>query len=736
MVDFEPYRNQLPSWFIESEHTDSPKFKTLAPDEILFNQGEQSESAYVVLAGGLAVLREELNGSTIEIDKLFSGDIVGEMGLVSGQPRTASIKAIVPTKLLEITADNYSALRQQNETIESQFLSWSAERWQRVQLASILANLFGELDAGTVHDLQNRLIWRHLASGDVLCRQNDEASSMYLIVSGRLRFEVVGKDGAQNHVGDAGPGETLGEFALITSSTRSATVLAIRESTIVEMTQTLFKELTQDYPELIPSITKIIVKRQQRAIGHLNTQTDSPNLALTLLPVDPAVDIIDFSEQLLNALSVYGQAKVIRPKDVDEALGRPGISEVNRNHPFNTSISQWLDEQEAKFDFLIYVPDDGWSTWTQRCVSQSDRILFVTQPELNISAEMGPIENQIQSLKLAPRQDLVLWHSADTEYPTGTLPWLKARPQLHHHYHIRNQDQKHFGRLARLILGKGIGVVFSGGGARGYVQMGVCQAMEELNIPIDYIGGSSFGSIMAGPPAQEKSVEWTKVRCDKFSNPKYTRDRTIPLVALNKSAGLVELTKDTFGDWQVEDLWIPYFATVTNLTTAASETIDRGPLWLACRKSISIPGVYSPVIEDGHVLVDGGVMNNFPIDILSERLESSRIIAVSVSPLEGKPRNYDLGHSISGWRLLLNRVNPFAKKMRVPSLAYSLLRTMEVNSLQLSRQNIKLTDVFMVISAKQYGFLDFSKYEEIIQIGYAESIDKLRQWKEQQNDLN
>ena len=736
MSDVIQYKNIIPDWILSSNLLDDPDVIEIGSNEILFEQDDSPDAMYVVLAGALSVLRIEADDKRLELDRLYSADLVGEMGVINGQPRTATVQAIVPTRLLRITADQYAQVQAENTTLGVQIIDTTVERWERVQLSSILANLFGELDAGTVVDLQSRFLWKHLEAGELLCRRDDPAESMFILVGGRLRFEVTDEDGERSIIGEAGPGETVGEFALISTGTRSADVLATRATTVVEITRTLFNQLIQEYPQIMPAITRIIVERQQRAVGHLKSHHIKPQLAMTVLPLGSEVETDRFVDQLVDAMGIYGRVRSVRARDIDSAMGRDGAAQARRNDPVYSSVTHWLSEQEGRFDYLIYQPDPTWTAWSQRCAGQSDRVILLAAPDRVDPTPTGELERNINALKHTPSQLLVLWHPPETAQPTKTIEWLEPRPHIEQHFHVRDQDQAHFQRLARTLTGNAIGIVFSGGGARGYVQLGVLQALYELDIPLDFVGGSSFGSLIAfAPLIDQTGLDWLYPYLQKFSNPKYTQDRTIPLVALNKSAGLVEILKELCGDLQIEDAWLPYFATATNLSMAKSEIISRGPLWLAARKSIAIPGVYSPIVEDGCVLVDGGIMNNFPIDIMAERSGSRRIVAISVTPLEGKKRNYQIGHSQSGWRLLWQRINPLSRAPRVPTLAYTLLRSMEVNSVNMSRQMIDQADLFMVINPKQYAFLDFAKYKEIQEIGYRSSFGKLKMWKREQEDL-
>lgn len=726
----------LPEWVTGSKFESQLELVELDGGELLFEQGEESDALYLVLAGAVTVYTRTEDQTIVEIDKLFSGDVVGEIGVLSGQERTATVKAMVPCRLLKVTAEQFADIRVAQPEIATGLLKNNYERWQRIQLATILAKLFGDVDAQLVHELQRKLIWKNLAAGDVLCRQNDAADSMFLIVSGRLRIDVKNDAGEVNNVGDAGSGETIGEYALLTAQTRSATVVATRESVVAEITKEEFDELSHSYPQIIPAVTRIIVERQQRAIGHVSAADQTNKMIVTIMTADSDLDLAPFLGQLQETMSAYGSTLFLSAKQIDTSLGVQDIAQSTINSLFGPLVSQWLTKQESESDYMVLIADPTWSEWTERCIRMSDRLLTVGRPECKSDGRLDAIEKHVEALNLPIRQDLVLWHPAETEMPEGTSAWLKRRPAIAQHHHIRDQDKAHFGRLARSILGKSIGVVFSGGGARGYVQLGVLQAMDELGLPVDYIGGTSFGGIMASFPPREKTIEWVAPYIKQFSNPKFTQDRTIPLVALNKSAGLVTLLTSLCGDVRIEDLWLPYFTTASNISTAESVVIESGPLWLALRKTIAIPGIYTPVVEDGHVFVDGGIMNNFPLDVMADKLGHNRIIGVSISPLEGKKRDYDLGHSASGWKLLWNRINPFSKTKRVPSLGYTLLRTMEVNSLQLSRKNLDLVDLFLAINPKKFGFLDFAKSKDIIQYGYEASFEALKKWKSNQPEFS
>ena len=213
-----------------------------------------------------------------------------------------------------------------------------------------------------------------------------------------------------------------------------------------------------------------------------------------------------------------------------------------------------------------------------------------------------------------------------------------------------------------------IGLVLSGGGARGAAHVGVLKVLEENNIPIDYIVGTSMGAIVGGFYASGMSVEemerifndtdWANLFQDKPSD-KYLTYRqkaedkrfmkfklgfnkfklTLPkgLIAGQKLDFLLKkLSLHTINIQNFDNLTIPYRAVAADIETGAAIVIKKGSLAKAMRASMAVPAVFNPVEIDGRLLVDGGIVKNLPIDV-AKNLGADIIIAVDVGfPLSKK----------------------------------------------------------------------------------------------------
>ena len=208
---------------------------------------------------------------------------------------------------------------------------------------------------------------------------------------------------------------------------------------------------------------------------------------------------------------------------------------------------------------------------------------------------------------------------------------------------------------------KKVGLVLSGGGAKGIAHIGVLKVLEEAGIPIDYIAGTSMGSIVGGmyaigfSPAAMDSImriqNWLDVLSDKitrdklFFTEKDVSDRTLITIPFDKdrfyiSTGLLSggtvmdmLSEYTVGYHNMEtfdDLPIPFACIAYDLLTGDEVVMREGSLPLAIRASMSIPGAFTTVERGNRVLIDGGVINNFPADVVKE-MGAEIIIGVDVS---------------------------------------------------------------------------------------------------------
>jgi NTE family protein/lysophospholipid hydrolase len=698
----------------------------LLQGQTLYEQGDSGDCLYVLEKGSLGVRLRKRDGREMVIaQESEPGTNVGEMSLLTGQSRLVTVFAQTDVDLVRLTKKGFDRLGEEYPEQLAEFaVATMMPRWQRVQLARVLIDLLGEMDTAALRELQTQLKWQQMENGDILFRQGDPGDAMYFVVNGRLRVVATQPNGDERIVGEIAPGEVVGENAFLTGDAHSATVYAIRETDVFMLTQSDFSHLLERYPQVMMQLARVIIKRQRRSL-RLSTAERTRAFTITLIPAGRDVPMADFARELESCLEPFGSVLYLNATQLDRLYGKRVANRMTLDDPMSLVLASWMSDQETHYRTILYVADPTWSLWTQRCVCQADRILIVA--DASADPAPGPVELAIQSRGATARTDLVLLHAAHVRRPTGTAAWL-ARRQAHSHYHIRLNDSEHAQRLARRLTGNAIGLVLSGGGARGFAHLGALRALEEFGIPVDRIGGTSMGSLIGAGFAMGRDYTQMFKLARQFSSPKQLFDYTLPFASLMASRKVTGVLTELFGDLRIEDLWQPYFCVSSNLSRAEPVVHQTGLLWKGVRASIAIPGFFTPILHEGDLLVDGGAMNNFPVDIMDELCGGGTVIGVNVSPPKDMAETYSFGSSISGWRLLWNRINPLSERVSVPSLGANLMRTLELNSVYKVKTEQTLADVIISPDVKSYSLMDYPAYEAISELGYQEARKQLGRW--------
>jgi predicted acylesterase/phospholipase RssA len=393
----------------------------------------------------------------------------------------------------------------------------------------------------------------------------------------------------------------------------------------------------------------------------------------------------------------------------------------------DVALKGWLSEQEATYRYIVYEADYAWTPWTRRCVGQADRALIVARAGANPAP--GPVEAEARRIGGHARAELILVHPDDSLRPVGTAAWLAPR-EVHTHHHVRIGVPGDLGRLARRLAGRALGLVLSGGGARGFAHVGVIRALEEAGLVVDMIGGTSMGALVGAGYASGRNYEEQVRLARMFSNRKNLFDYTLPLTSFLASRKVADLYRALFEELRIEDMWRPFFVVSSNLTRAEPVIHREGSIAGCVRASTAIPGVFAPVLRDGNVLVDGGVMNNFPIDVMRNLYDAGTVIGVNVSPPVDKMKHYRFGDSVSGWSVLWSRISPFGGRLRAPSLLGSLIRATEINGAYKVRAPGFLRHADLVIEPQvaQFHPLNFDVYQAIADAGYEAGREGITAW--------
>lgn len=174
------------------------------------------------------------------------------------------------------------------------------------------------------------------------------------------------------------------------------------------------------------------------------------------------------------------------------------------------------------------------------------------------------------------------------------------------------------------------GLVLSGGGTRGFAHLGVIAALNEKGIYPEVISGTSAGAIVGAFIAGQKSPEEVMKIFKKGWFFQYTK-LNLPVNGLLKLDGLREIIEEEVEYKNIEDLPVPFYVAVANMNKGAVEYKNSGPLGKTVLASSSIPVLFAPVEINGQFYVDGGLMDNIPIEPIKNDCE--QLIVVNISPL-------------------------------------------------------------------------------------------------------
>lgn len=704
------------------------RFREIDEGEALFSAGRESETLYMVIDGELGLY---LPGGTSSVSDNFylqtrlRGETAGDFAVLNGGAHLVTAIAKKRTRVATFPRFAFELLIDIDPGILAHVYDVASELSRRVTLARVFLDLFGNVTPAVMESLLAATVIHHYMSGETLFEEGDEADGLHIVVSGRLHIETSDANGVRHRMAEVRAPEMVGELALLAGSKRSATAIAARESTVALLDRMSFDSLITTQANLLLSVSQLVVRRH---VANTHQQPEqSPDRNFVIIPLDSRLPLRRFTHQLKRELREMGKPLTLDARGFDTLYGKTGASQTAFKDVFNAAIAEWMDDKESRYDQVIYLTDGNWSNWTRRCINRADRILLLASGDTDNATAKRSIERELAvtfaTARSRPPIDLVLLHAADTKNPAGTDRWLKPR-RLDAYHHVRMDDRHHFGRLARRIAGCARGIVFSGGGARGYVHLGVQRLLEEQNIRIDYIGGSSMGGLLGATLAMGHSYKQISALSATFAHKKALFDYTLPLASLMSSHKLTRFCKSVYGDVRIEDLWIPYFCVSSNLADGREVLHDRGELWKVIRSTISLPGIFSPVpMPNGDLLIDGAVLNTFPVDVMHRCLGGSgNIIGVNVSQIPERFDYYDFGTALSGWKVFLSRINPFRPSIRIPRLVETLLRSTDIKSIIRLNETRALLEILVEPDVSDISLLDFKLYASIAEIGYEAAL--------------
>jgi NTE family protein len=525
----------------------------------------------------------------------------------------------------------------------------------------ILAGISEELRA----EIAGHARWVDLAAGEWLFRQGEAGDSMYVVRTGRLAVVLEHPEVAV--VRELGRCAVVGELALLTGSPRSASVRAVRDTELLRLDRDDFSALLRREPEFALGLTRELGRELQ--VSRPIEMPGRPRpVTITLLDIDGSPAFEPFAAALAGQLGALKKIAVV--DGTEDGLGEHG---------------ELLDRLERDHDHVVLLADAGaGEDWTNFCLRQSDRVIAVGERR-ELPAAKG-----FASLETAE-----------------VLDGAEA------------SDRHRIAVLARRLAGRSIGIVLSGGGARGFAHIGVFAELLAAGVTIDRIGGCSMGAFVGALLADGGDAREIRDLCHaEFVEQNPLNDYTVPLVSVLRGRRARAMIERVFGERRIEQLEHLYYATSCDLVTGQQLVHREGQLSEAVAASMCLPGVFPPVSRFGGMLVDGGVINSLPVQPMASANEGP-VIAVDVSagfvvPDDGSPRN---GRPRARRLAARTRRALVGSPERLPKFKEILTRAIGIGSIDAVALARSQADLLIAPSVAGVDMLDFSQLDRLIEIG-------------------
>ncbi|MDD5018981.1 MAG: cyclic nucleotide-binding domain-containing protein [Candidatus Omnitrophica bacterium] len=537
-------------------------------------------------------------------------------------------------------------------------------------------------------------------SGETIYAQGDAPDAFYCVISGRVEV-FVSRDGREEVLEHIHRGKYFGFISLLTGEPHSVSVRAVNDTVMARIPQDRFKVILHKIPRLAIDLSRMLSRRLKRRDIHPKTIFESTivsffgdplaredtalyalNLALGLKKeTGKKIILIDFSgpgsvigralgfdasraplskDQFYHAQKIFDHV-ISTSTGVDVLVPEVQPSGRAEVAPFIALVTTLVNDYHF---CLVHLPYD-FGPQVFKVLAQSDAVHLVLAPEYDAVRKMARLLDMAglsrdRAFKKKIRLLMVeegRTHgrgekfSACSEESLFHLPvYATLPPQESGRPFLVTQDPlnpyaKVIRRISRQMGEVLVGLALGCGSAMGLAHIGVLQVLEEEGVPIDIVCGSSIGAMFGAFWAAGYSAGEIQTIVLKNNRQSYLfgwDDLAFPLRGLIRGRHVKNFLTKYFGRKTFCDLKMPFRAVACDCRTMQQVVFESGSLVDAVLSSIAIPGVFSPHVVGGRYLIDGGILNPLPTDVLLEA-GAKKVISVNVLPSGDEiERTYDL----------------------------------------------------------------------------------------------
>jgi NTE family protein len=550
--------------------------------------------------------------------------------------------------------------------------------------------LLATLGEEVLRDLGDAAAFATYKKNEVVLREGEEGDGLYVVVSGRLQAYSAAKGRGERIFARYCGGDWFGEMPLLSGETHWASVRALNDSVLLKIPRAAFEAMLARSPQLATAFTRRMAERlkqvlEEKSRANLSTIISLfsavPGAGKTLLATNlvaslaretgEPVLLLDFSGRLGGKpLGSCKPSEISSRLELDRFIIRHSHKydrlsmKLSGGEKESRLIAPLLGTLIRRYKFiLIDLPNQSGPSVFE-CMIQSDQIYVVAKNEdEHLSKTRLLLEDlrgheQLVSAKVRviltavgptcvpyveqARQRvgqgisyLLRW-IANSEIIDSVdgVPYVLRRPMEPYSVAVR--------RIAREMGNVQVGLVFSAGGARGLAHIGVIRVLEREGISVDVVAGSSMGALIAGAWATGKTADELEAVAMQIKGRRAFLKLLSPVfpgAGVVRGYGVSKFLRTIVDDLTFDDTVIPVKIIATDLNTIEEVVYEHGKLADAIRASISIPGIFRPVSDNGRTLIDGGLANPVPVGVLA-RAGVSKIIAVNTFPNAEMMRQY------------------------------------------------------------------------------------------------
>ena len=557
--------------------------------------------------------------------------------------------------------------------------------------------MFAGLPGATLDRIAARAVPWRLHAGEWLFRQGEPADGVFVVVSGRLDV-IREEEGEAELLRVLGPESVVGELALLADSERSASVRARRDSELLKLTREEFDALVAEDMAFTAELVRLMGVQLQTSRA-LDEPGPSASSVIALIAGHDALPVDRIASAFELELGHAGS--VVR-------LDGPSSPELDPSRE-----AELLERYEQEYDYVLLTAPDAGGAWRRFCLRQGDRVALIVGEH--------PPPPGLAGDGLVEGCDL-LFVAGSAGEPSRIGDWLDAlAPRARHRLEPGEGLADSSAIAARRITGRSVGLVLSGGGARAFAHIGVLDELLRAGVRIDRVGGCSMGAFIGAMFALGMDPDEIDARCyEEWVRRNPLTDYRLPRHSLLRGDRVTAMIARNLPG-TIEELGLDFFCVTGDLPTAELVVLRRGLLYRAVGASMSLPGLVAPSLLDGRMLVDGGVLNNLPVDVMAAAGEGP-VIGVDVTNRFEAPQPLDNGASPSG---RLRRRRPASVDAALPAFTETVTRALMLGSVDTAELARLHTELVITPPNNGVGMLEFHQLDRMRDSGRRAALEAL-----------